>query len=384
MSSRILIVDDSSAIRQYLEEILRDHYEVATAVSGEDCMARIDELRPDLVLLDIVMPGIDGYEVCRRIKSGMLGPALQVILCSTKASTPERLAGYEAGADSYVVKPFEADELLAKIRVHLRLHDAMGQLREANDTLTRFNNELERLARQRAAEVIATRELAIFALAQLAESRDPESGEHLERIRNFSRLLAVELSIRGPYADRIDSTFVDDIYRSSPLHDIGKVGIPDSVLLFPGRLVPEEFEIMKRHTVIGAESLRKAAQQRACGGFLAMAYDIARHHHERFDGTGYPDGLAGERIPLAARIVAVADVFDALTSRRIYKPAYHPELAKDLIERERGAHFDPVIVSAFLARYDEFLPLVAVDAVQKPCVTVDHPIAFCEDIRTTG
>lgn len=356
--NRILIVDDSRLNCRLLETLLRSEYELAFASTGEECLRVVTEFQPHVVLLDIVMPGIDGYETCSRIKSGDGIQIPQVILVSTRSSMPERLAGYEVKADDYVVKPFDPEELLAKVRVHMRLCDAVAGLRAANATLQRFNGELEARVEQRTAEVLATRDIALLALAELAESRDPETGEHLDRIRTYSRILAEELAARGPYADRIDANFIADVYRSSPLHDIGKVGIPDAVLLYPGRLLPEEFEVMKRHTVIGAESLRKAAAKNVHGGFLTMAYDIARHHHEHFDGKGYPDGLAGEAIPLSARIVAVADVFDALTSRRVYKPAYDPELAYDLFQREQGAQFDPAIIQAFLARYQDFLPHV--------------------------
>ncbi|MDZ7615933.1 MAG: HD domain-containing protein, partial [Patescibacteria group bacterium] len=271
--------------------------------------------------------------------------------------TQERLAGYEAGADGYVVKPFDHDELLATVRVHFRLRQAQEQLWKANNELRQFNTQLEDVIRRRSTEVIATRDITIFALAKLAESRDPETGEHLDRMRRYSKLLAELLLEDSEYSDRIDSAFVAGIYQASPLHDIGKVGIPDAILLKPGRLTFEEFEIMKRHAVIGYETLCEAAAQGPSGGFLDMAADVARHHHEKFDGTGYPDGLAGEEIPLSARIVAMADVFDALTSARVYKPAFDPGVAKALIEKESGKHFDPEIVKAFQRGYDQFLEI---------------------------
>jgi putative two-component system response regulator len=366
MNSRILVVDDSEMNRDILDELLHDDYELEFAGSGEECLDKLVQFGPDLVLLDIMMPGIDGYETCRRIKESPLGPFTQVILVSGKATTAERVKGYEYGADSYVIKPFDHDELLAKVRVHFRLRDSLAQLWRANAQIQQFNAHLEQLVRERTAEVTATRDIAVFALAKLAESRDPETGEHLERIRTYSRILAEQLSLAGPYVDQIDERFLNDIFRSSPLHDIGKVGIPDPILLKPGRLTPDEFEIMKRHSVIGADALRQATEQGSCGSFLAMATDIARHHHERFDGTGYPDHLPGLEIPLSARIVALADVFDALTSPRVYKPAYAPDLARTIIERDCGTHFDPAVVAAFRARYAEFLEHVEYSATAQP------------------
>jgi len=359
MKDRILIVDDCPINVRILHELLCDEYELESASSGEECLDKLRSFAPEMILLDIMMPGISGYDVCQRIKSGPLGNFTMVILVSGKASAAERLKGYEVGADDYVVKPFDHDELLAKVRIHFRLRATMKELWLANKRIQEFNSELEQIIEQRSHEVIATRDVAIFALAKLADSRDPETGEHLDRMRNYSRILAEQLSIAGPYAHCIDQQFIEEIYHSSPLHDIGKVGIPDAILLKPGRLTAEEFETMKEHTVIGANALREATQKSASGGFLAMATTIARSHHEKYDGSGYPDGLVGEGIPLAARIVALADVYDALTSPRVYKPAYDPDVAKKMIVEENGKHFDPAVVEAFLARESEFREVAA-------------------------
>lgn len=355
MEERILVVDDAPINRRILEELLDEHYELAFAADGEECLLKVREFEPELVLLDIMMPGIDGYEVCRRIKDSPIGAFTQVIFVSGKTSTAERMEGYEAGADDYIVKPFDHDELLAKVRIHFRLRESQIEVRKANLRLQEFNSDLERLAAERSRQIIATRDVTIFTLAKLAESRDPETGEHLERMSTYSRILADELNGRGPYSGQMDDAFVDQIYRASPLHDIGKVGIPDAILLKPGAFDPREWEIMKRHTTIGAEALEQAVQGNPNAAFLGLAAAVARHHHEWFNGSGYPDGLAGTDIPLCARIVALADVFDALTSRRVYKPALSPEESRRIIEKERGEHFDPVVVDAFLARYDEFV-----------------------------
>lgn len=284
-----------------------------------------------------------------------MGDFTQVILIGRKPSTEERLRGYAAGADEYLSRPLSPDEFLAKIHVQFRLRNTLTELWRANSQVLSSNDELERLIEQRSDEILATRDVAVFALAKLSESRDSETGEHVERMRHYCQILAEQLSRKGPYAERIDQQFLEDLYRSSPLHDIGKVGIPDAILLKPSRLTVDEFEIMKTHAMIGADALADAARQSHCGSFLRMAIEITRHHHERFDGSGYPSGLAGHRIPLAARIVALADVFDALTSRRVYKAAIAPDVARQMIEEGSGRHFDPVIVEAFQDCYDRLL-----------------------------
>lgn len=203
--------------------------------------------------------------------------------------------------------------------------------------------------------VLSTRDVMVFTLAKLTESRDPETGEHLERMREYSMLLSQQLAKSGPYSQVINKQFLEDMYRSAPLHDIGKVGIPDAVLLKPGRLNNREFQFMQQHAVIGADALDCACNEAASGGFLKMAAEIARTHHERYDGSGYPAGLVGQDIPLSGRIVALADVYDALTSVRVYKTAFDVEVAKSMILEESGKHFDPVIIEAFCDCWDEFL-----------------------------
>ena len=366
MQGKILIVDDCQVNIDILVELLGNEFELETAMNGGECLKKVRSFHPDLLLLDVMMPGIDGYETCKLIKESPVGPFTQVIMVSGKASPEERLKGYKVGADDYLVKPFNHDELLAKVGIHMRLHKHLADIWTANSKIRKFNEELEHIATERSTEVIATRDIAVFALAKLAESRDPETGEHLERIRNYSRILAEQLSYEGPYIGQIDDTFVENVYRSSPLHDIGKVGIPDAVLLKPGRLTANEFETMKQHTAIGAESLQEVLEHGACGQFFEMATDIAKYHHERFDGKGYPTGIAGENIPLAARIVALADVFDALTSARVYKPAFTPDIARQMIESESGSHFDPAIVDAFKARFNDFLSVAEAAKNREP------------------
>jgi response regulator RpfG family c-di-GMP phosphodiesterase len=240
------------------------------------------------------------------------------------------------------------------VRVQFRLWEAQRKLTIANEQLELYNSELEELVSLRTKQLTATQDMAVFALAHVADSRDPETGEHLQRMRRYTQMIADELADNGPYSSVVDKRFLEDLYRSSPLHDIGKVAVPDSILQKPGSLTPEEFEEMKKHVVVGGQTLEMARDQIGPGTFMDMAADIARYHHERFDGTGYCAGLRGQEIPLSARIVALADVYDALTSRRVYKPPYSPEEARELIADEAASHFDPIIVDAFLARFDDF------------------------------
>lgn len=315
-------------------------------------------------------------------------PQLPVALCTEMVDGDVFQAVLGLGCPSHVFtykRPWTAAEacllLLAAARhrrrsCELALSDEQRQLRETQYALEslertqrelvqaeglarRQNSELGRLVRSLSTELTVTRDAAVLALAKLAESRDNEIGGHIERIRAYSQVLAEHLSQHGPYQDQVDERFLADLYRCSPLHDIGKVGIPDSVLLKPGRLTPQEFALMQRHTDIGADALAQAARDSGYTGFLLMAADVARYHHERFDGTGYPRGLAGQQIPLAARIVALADVYDALTSPRIYKNAYDPYVARRMIVEESGKHFDPAIVEAFEANFERFLEIGA-------------------------
>ncbi|GAG23537.1 unnamed protein product, partial [marine sediment metagenome] len=245
MKQKILIVDDDETNVAILEELLEEQYVLATASSGQQCLEKIDRFKPDLVLLDILMSGMDGYETCRRIKSDPQSETTHIILISAKTSIESRLKGYEVGADDYIAKPFDGDELLAKIKVQLRLREALMNLTSMHAQVSLQNTKLEELVYQRTAEVVETRDLVVFALAKLTESRDPETGEHLERICAYSQILTEQLAKEGPYTHQINEQFLEDIHRSSPLHDIGKVGIPDAILLKPGRLSASEFEIMK-------------------------------------------------------------------------------------------------------------------------------------------
>ena len=287
-----------------------------SAASGEEALALVPRCQPGVVLLDLVLPGIDGFETCRRIKATPAGQSMQIIVVSGKSSRQDQLRAYDMKADDYIAKPIEVYTLCSRVRLHFQLRENLIRTAAIRGEIESQNSELRRLAEQRAEEITATQDLAVFTLAKVAELRDQETGGHVLRMREYAQILAEELHSDGPYADQIDRQFLDDLYRSSPLHDIGKVGIRDDILLKPGKLTRQEFALMRQHTTIGANILDQAVMGARGGGFLTMAALIARFHHERFNGTGYPAGLRGAMIPLPARIVALADVYDALTSER--------------------------------------------------------------------
>lgn len=323
---QVLIVDDDEIARELLRHTLEQAgYEVSSASDGREALDLIRSGLYRLVVSDWEMPGMSGIELCRRIRERHLSSYVYIILVTARHDPDDVVSGLDAGADDFVSKPFNPAELCVRLRAGERL-----------------------LA-------LETRDLTIFALARLAESRDPETGAHLERIRCYSRILAEHLAGTERYRCVIDADYVQMIYRTSPLHDIGKVGIPDCVLLKPGRLTDREFAIMKEHARIGAETLDAAARECPEAEFLIMARDIALTHHEQYDGGGYPAGLVGDQIPLCGRIVALADVYDALTVKRVYKAAFTHEVARSIILEGRGSHFDPHIVEAFLACENEFI-----------------------------
>jgi putative two-component system response regulator len=351
---RVLIVDDIPTNIDILRRILRKNYDLEAVDDGEQCLAKLPSFKPQIVLLDIMMPGIDGYETCRRIKTCEVGQFIQVILVSGKGSAAERIQGYEAQADDYIVKPFNHGELLSKVSVHFRLGNTQRQLSAAKEQLQLYADNLEKLVELRTRQWAATQDMTVFALARLTDSRDTETGEHVLRMRHYAQTVAAELGKAGPYTEAIDDRFLQDLYRASPLHDIGKVAVPDAILQKPGPLDAGEIDIMKRHVLVGGETLEQTRDYLGPGSFMDMAAEIARYHHEKFDGSGYCAGLCGCAIPLSARIVALADVYDALTSRRVYKQPASADEAREIIIAESGAHFDPVIVEAFVRCFHKF------------------------------
>ena len=325
---RALIVDDDELSLELLQEILREMgYEVERAANGKEAMEKLRHNAIHLVITDWEMPEMNGLELCRAIRTEDFDGYVFIIMLTSREGGQQRIDGIHAGADAFLLKPLNSEELLVSLKTAERI---LG---------------------------LETRDLAMFALAKLSESRDPETGAHIERVQSFARLLAQYLSTTERYSDVIDTNFVRLIFQTTPLHDIGKVAIPDSVLLKPGKLTGAEMDVMRTHAGIGAQTLDASLQRFPNVQFLQMARDIAMSHHERWDGTGYPNRLAGRDIPLAARIVALADVYDALTSRRIYREALSHAQAKTLILAERGTQFDPDVVDGFLRTEPHFIAI---------------------------
>ncbi|MCB1747083.1 MAG: two-component system response regulator [Gammaproteobacteria bacterium] len=350
----VLIVDDQPENITVLGDLLSAEFPVRTATSGARALelARI-EPQPELVLLDLMMPGMDGFEVLRRLTRDPATRDIPVIIVTAMEAVAAEERGLALGAVDYIVKPFKAPLVLARVR-------AQVELKRARDRLAAQNDWLEAEVERRLQDNLRIQNVAILALARLAEVRDNETGNHLRRTQAYVRILAEHLARQPRYAARLDSQTIDLIAKSAPLHDIGKVGIPDHILLKPGRLTGDEWLVMKTHAALGAEALERAEADLAYPmAFFNFAKQIARHHHERWDGSGYPDGLAGEAIPLAARLMALADVFDALISRRTYKEAFPVARARELILAERGRHFDPQVVDAFAAEFEAFCAIAA-------------------------
>lgn len=337
----ILIVDDTPANLELLFGMLKGHpYTIRAAVSGKLALQAARNHPPDLILLDINMPEMGGYEVCRRLKAEEKLKNIPVIFLSAMSEPADKIEAFAAGGVDYVTKPFQFEEVRARVETHLHL-------RRLQLELERHNLHLEDLVREKGAEISDSQLAAIVALTKLAESRDSDTGDHIERTRCFARLLAERMRAAPGYADMISKSFIDSLYHTAPLHDIGKVAIQDRILLKPGKLTSEEFEVMKTHPIVGADTLQTARGKYPKSAFLNMGIAISRSHHEKWDGSGYPDGLAGEAIPLAARIMAVADVYDALRAKRPYKPAFSHEKTRRIILKSSGSHFDPAVIAAF-------------------------------------
>jgi putative two-component system response regulator len=346
---QVLIVDDEPDYRNLCQLVLEGAgLECHQADNGKTALAALGNQHCDLVLLDIDMPEMTGIQVLHRLREEPPYPNLKVIMASGRASPDEMAEMMLAGADDYLTKPFSPAQLKARVKVALRLKDAQERSHLLFQGLLATNHELEQTLHTRDSDLIHARNALVLSLAELVAHRDNESGAHLLRIQRYCRLLA-ELAATVPaFAPQIDGHFINMLECCAPLHDIGKAGVPDCILLKPGQLTLEERLIMQTHTTIGASILQKVARQHPFAhSFLQMATDITRHHHERFDGRGYPDGLAGEAIPLAARLVTISDVYDALRSRRVYKPALpHTDALRVMLEESPG-HFDPALLHVF-------------------------------------
>jgi putative two-component system response regulator len=350
---RILIVDDEAIYIDVLVELLQPQYKTVVAKSGAQALKRAAAAPPpDLILLDVLMPDMDGHEVCRRLKENPSTADIPVIFLTVKREVDDELLGFELGAVDYITKPMSPPIVKTRVANHLALS-------RANRRLADQNQLLEQMVTERTRELSRTKDVAIYCMASLAETRHAETGKHILRTQHFVRLLAQYLQDHPRFSAVLDPATVELLFKTAPLHDIGKVGVPDRILLKPGKLEPEEWLLMKKHAEYGHDALLRAEQELGTTDFLQLAREIAYTHHERWDGTGYPRGLAGEEIPISGRLMALADVYDALVHRRVYKDAYAHATAVEEISAQSGRHFDPDVVLAFLDLQQEFQRVVA-------------------------
>ena len=352
----VLVVDDNpeSAARLAASlDALRFH--VNHVATGLDALVQVEHARPDVTMIEMLLPDMSGFEVCTRIKRDLATLHLPVIMMTDIASHEATIAGLRAGADDFLIHPIDDALLEARLRSSVRGKALQDQIITYQNRLKDDNSRLEDAVRGRTMELERTQHATAFSLAKLAESRDPETGEHLDRMRRYVRELTVVMGAWKKFEPVIDSRFIETVYYASPLHDIGKVGIPDRILLKPGSLTDAEFDVMKTHTLVGGDTLKAANEEATGNSFLEMGCAIAYFHHEKWNGRGYPFGVEGESIPLAARIVALGDAYDALTTKRPYKEAFSHEVSRDIIVKDAGEHFDPDVVEAFLEREEKFI-----------------------------
>jgi putative two-component system response regulator len=345
----VLVVDDTPANLKVLSAMLKQQGCIARTVpNGKLALKSIYNNAPDLVLLDINMPDMNGYKVCETLKKDEALKNIPVIFISALTETMDKVKAFSVGGVDYITKPFQFEEVQARVETHLRLSFAQKEIEQ-------YNRNLEEVVKNKIKELSDSQMSTIFAMAKLAQSRDDDTGKHLERVQNFCKLIAEGLINKPKYKSIINAKYIDNIFNASTLHDIGKVGISDNILLKPGKLTSEEFEIMKTHVSIGVTTLEEVRKLYRKNSFINMGIAIANCHHEKWDGSGYPNGLEGGAIPLSARIMALADVYDALKSKRCYKPAFTHEESCEIIYEGSGKHFDPDIVEVFKEINEEIL-----------------------------
>ena len=339
-NSTVLVVDDVETNIDILVETLGDDYDVSVAIDGESALESVESEAPDLILLDIMMPGMDGYEVCRRLKADERTRNIPIIFVTAMGEAEDEAKGLSLGALDYITKPFKPSLVKSRVQNHL--------------LLKRHQDHLEELVRQRTRELELTQEATIESMAALAEYRDPETGGHIKRTKNYIKVLAEKIKDHPKFETFLDDETIELLYKSAPLHDIGKIAIEDSILLKQGKLTEEEFEAMKKHTIYGRDAIRAAVKKLGRDSFLRYAEDIAYTHQEKWDGSGYPQGLKNGEIPIPGRLMALADVYDALISKRVYKSPFTHSKAVAIIEEGKSSHFDPDIVDAFLELHENF------------------------------
>jgi len=340
-TKRVLIVDDTPENISILMGILKDHCDVSVAINGPRAL-KIAAMEPpmDLILLDIIMPEMDGYEVFAQLKANPKTTNIPVIFVTALTAYENEAKGLELGAVDYITKPFNPALVRARVKNQLELKN--------------YRDKLEEMVQEKTKELTITRDVAIETLGSLAEYHNIETGYHIKRTMYYVRLLAQKLQDHPNFKDSLTNEKIEKLWKSAPLHDIGKVGVPDCILLKPGKLTPEEFIQMQKHTIYGWNALTDSASKLGPDSFLKTAQEMAYTHHEKWDGSGYPQGLKGAEIPVSGRLMAVADVYDALITKRVYKPAFLHHEAVEIIRNDSGTAFDPDIVEAFLQCEGDF------------------------------
>ena len=348
LGRNIVVVDDDIEDLKVLTRILRiQGHRIRPISEGELALESARSDPPDLIILDINMPGMNGYEVCREMKKDERLKDIPVLFLSGMGGIEDKVEAFRAGGVDYITKPFQLEEVRTRVETHLKIRQLQVEIEYRN-------HNLQNLVREQVRKIADSQMATIFALAKLADSRDPVTGKHIERVQALSWLLAAHLGATSLSRGGTDSEYAEYISQASALHDIGKVGVRDQVLLNPGPLTPEEFEEMKVHTTLGASTLKAVTEKYPGNMFINLGMEIALSHHEKWDGTGYPQGLSGNKIPFPARIVAVADVYDALRSRRSYRSALNHEQACAQVLDGSGKHFDPQVTGVFGKIKDEF------------------------------
>ncbi|NMC72361.1 MAG: response regulator [Myxococcales bacterium] len=346
--SDVLIVDDEPGVLKHLMRVLHRAGLVPRPVpNGRLAVEAAEADPPDLVLLDVRLPDLSGFEVCRWFKEHDRLRDVPIVFLTALHDIEDKLAAFEAGAVDFLSKPFHDEEVVARVVAHLRCRRMYVEAARQAERLQEVVTEQVRLATE-------SQRGTIVALAKLAEVRDDDTGHHIERVQAFARALADRMRERRSHAGLLTLPYIDHLAQAASLHGVGKVGIPDAILLKPDKLTDQEFAVMKRHCRIGADALEAVLRRHPENTFLRLGVEVARSHHERWDGRGYPDGLRGEDIPVPARIVALADVYDALTSDRCYRKALDHEAACRLIGDGRGTQFDPGVIDAFADVRGEF------------------------------
>jgi len=341
MNVKILVVEDSKTDMMLIKNMLYD-YHLLFAYDGIEAMQVVERCPEiDIMILDLNMPRMDGFEVLQALKQNETYQNMTTLILTNYDETENEIRGLELGAVDYIRKPLNMGSLRKRIEVHL-------SLRRAHQSIAMQNAVLEERVLLRTRELEITRDVTIHALVGLLEARNIESSNHVKRTQWMIKILCEYLKTQNAYAEILNHDYITEIFQTAPLHDIGKVGIPDKILLKPGMLDLEEFEIMKKHTLYGVEALTHELDPDHTASFLKTAIDIVGTHHERYDGTGYPYGLIAEEIPLCGRLMSIIDVYDALTSERVYKTAVDHEQALKIIQNERGRQFDPNITDAFM------------------------------------